>query len=172
MHGFLWRDGTMIDLGDATEADTQALDINDRGTVAGITTRSGTQQAALWRAGAWTILPTPTAGDQGAALAVNDRGQAVGSDDVLRAPMLWTATSFTDLSATGRCPVLPLYDINDAGWILGAGPDPAHATPFGGVWHGPAVCARGAVIRLPALSPDTADNWPVRMTSAEATAAD
>ena len=74
VHAFIWRGGTMQDLGTASDAsagDSCALAVNDAGVVAG---RSGTGEVVIWKDGAVTHL-----GVQGDVGGINDAGPVVGS---------------------------------------------------------------------------------------------
>ncbi|HST82088.1 MAG TPA: hypothetical protein VLL08_10180 [Kineosporiaceae bacterium] len=103
-HGFIWRDGTMTDLGLFTP-----WDVNNRGQVVG--TRDDANGVYLWSRGTLTQLAGlsfPT--------AINDRGQVVGLapvDGGPDEPALWSR---------GRVRALPLdtvSDLNNRGQISG-----------------------------------------------------
>ncbi len=74
VHAFVWRDGTMQDLGTATDSgagNSCALAVNDAGIVAG---RSGSGEVVVWNGTAVTHL-----GVQGDVGGINDAGTVVGS---------------------------------------------------------------------------------------------
>ncbi|HEU5157428.1 MAG TPA: hypothetical protein VFU43_10560 [Streptosporangiaceae bacterium] len=91
----LWSRGEVTDLG-APEGATafEAQDVNNRSQVVG----NSTIGAVLWQRGAFVKLPLPPGGlpTGSAAFAINDRGQIVGSADILTAEgqethaVLWT----------------------------------------------------------------------------------
>jgi probable HAF family extracellular repeat protein len=107
-HGFLWRSGTMTDLGLFTPTD-----INNRDQVIG--TRDDAPGAWIWRAGRLAPL-SGLAGWPGSPTALNDRGQVVGLGTEAQGrsvPALWSR---------GRARLLPLFsvsDINNRGQISG-----------------------------------------------------
>ena len=89
-HGFEWSNGTMSDFG----SDFQPAAINSSGQVVGAT-MSGDRQAILWAGGTATVLPCPASTSDCAAVAINDKGQAVGNaviDGAVHA-LLWTLGS-------------------------------------------------------------------------------
>jgi uncharacterized membrane protein len=69
--GVLWSNGSVVVL----DGMGTARDINDNGQIVGA---SPDGHAVLWEAGAITRLPQPHADGTSAALAINNRGQAVG----------------------------------------------------------------------------------------------
>jgi probable HAF family extracellular repeat protein len=116
-HGFVWRAGTMTDLGTLRPSG-----INIKGDIIGTTDDS----AFLLRAGRLIDL-----GPGVSPTALNDRGQVVAAGPFPAIPFLWSA---------GRTRMLPLdtvSDINDRGQISGG-----HQVAGG--FHG-AVWQRGRV---------------------------
>jgi probable HAF family extracellular repeat protein len=163
-HAFLWRDGQMTDLGTPGGQTSVATDINQLGQVAATAdAASGPPQAAIWDQGSWTVLGGLAAGDQAGAVAIDDFGQVLGTDDTLGRSLLWTAGQPTDLAASS-CPGLAanVMDLNDFGWILGVQPDPGRPTGFGGSWDDPVLCKSGSLTFLPGV-PGSANDWPSRM---------
>jgi probable HAF family extracellular repeat protein len=74
VHAFIWREGTMQDLGTATDPATGnscALAVNDAGTVAG---RAGSGEVVIWNGTSVTHL-----GVQGNVGGINDAGAVAGS---------------------------------------------------------------------------------------------
>ncbi|NLU79666.1 HAF repeat-containing protein [Micromonospora sp. HNM0581] len=78
-HAFLWRHGTMTDLGVLPgHVESTAVDVNERGEVVGTSTGPElVTRAVLWRNGQMIDLGT-LGGDYSEAVAVNDRGQVLG----------------------------------------------------------------------------------------------
>jgi probable HAF family extracellular repeat protein len=166
---FLWRNGHMTDLGDLGGQGSEARDINEFGQVAGILDLAP-PQAGIWKNGQWMVLGGLSAGDQTEAVAINDLGQVVGTDDTSYTPLLWTAGHATNLAVA--CPGFGsnVMDLNDFDWIVGANQDPGHVPAFGGPgWFDPIICSAGTATFLPPL-PDSADNWPSRMNNLGAVA--
>jgi probable HAF family extracellular repeat protein len=75
--GFLWQDGSWVDVGDGDD-NSYAYGINDHGSVVGGTVSSTTQidRAFVWRDGALSRLPT--LGGVSSAEAINNGGLVVG----------------------------------------------------------------------------------------------
>jgi probable HAF family extracellular repeat protein len=125
-HGFLWRNGKMIDLGTLGGVDSRAEGINDKGHVVGISrNKDGWIRAFLWKDGVMRdIGGADTSAPFVTGLAVNWSGVVVGMGYVRR---LVVAYSWTN----GLSQMLPLdngfgslaNDVNDAGRIVG-GVDP------------------------------------------------
>ncbi|WP_091448856.1 hypothetical protein [Actinokineospora iranica] len=91
---FLWRHGTMIDLGTAGGTYSSAKAVNDRGDVVGISsdTSDDYRRTFLWRDGTMTDLGT-VGGKDARPFALNNRGQVVGSSEDKThgiRPTLWT----------------------------------------------------------------------------------
>jgi probable HAF family extracellular repeat protein len=94
LHAFLWRKGVITDLSTLAPTDTLpyslALSINDNGDIVGFSETSVPDPLGentcgdsliclpvIWRDGVMTALPT-LGGNNGIAIAINDRGQVVG----------------------------------------------------------------------------------------------
>ncbi|MEU4424782.1 hypothetical protein AB0F81_29530 [Actinoplanes sp. NPDC024001] len=113
-HPFLWRAGTLVDLGalpGSADGWGVARDLNDLSQVVG-TSEAG---AFLWDRGVMTALRGPD-GALSSAEAINNRGQIVGTYYVSSsgAPhgFLWQGGTLTDLGE------IDPVDINDRGEIL------------------------------------------------------
>ncbi len=91
-HGFLWRGGTLVDLGTLGGPSSSANDINDRGEIVGQSdTASGAVHAFVWRNGVMTDLGA--IGAYSFARAISNAGVIAGegqTDDGTRA-LRWSA---------------------------------------------------------------------------------
>jgi probable HAF family extracellular repeat protein len=99
---FLWRRGTMTDLGtlDQGQGSSGAREINDAGEIVGASSsREGIARAFLWRAGVMTELSTP--GGQSEANSINNSGWIVGYGGPNEHPALWKNGEFHDLGTLG-----------------------------------------------------------------------
>ncbi|MDR3439786.1 hypothetical protein, partial [Telmatospirillum sp.] len=129
---FLWRDGTISDLGRLSgDSDSAANGINNQGQVVGVSSTvpmggAGSYHAVIWQNGTPTALTSLQ--ELSAAYAINNLGQVVGVHGLANGAteaFFWqngtptdlgwlpgvTSQSFTSVSAAD--------DINDAGQIVG-----------------------------------------------------
>src|SRR5213592_544702 len=112
----LWENGTMTDLGSLGGGTAFANDVNEAGQIVGGTTdASGYQRAFLWENGVMTDLGVQP---DGSALAINDKGQIVGTMNGERQGFLWDHGTITDLGTLGGPPV-SASGVNNAGQIVG-----------------------------------------------------
>jgi probable HAF family extracellular repeat protein len=124
-HAFLYRNGTMTDLGTLEGGEASgARAINQSGDVAGNSgTADGTVHAVLWRQGVITDLGTLDGFGSSGANSINGVGQVVGySDDAETGQghaALWQNGGVTDLGTLGGA-FSQAYDINDAGQVVGS----------------------------------------------------
>jgi probable HAF family extracellular repeat protein len=127
-HAFLWRDGTMTDLGTLGGATSDAIDINEADQITGGSdTADGKWHAFLWQDGVMTDLET-LGGDYSDAIRINNRGQIVGLSttapgqelgDAGTHAFLWENDSMIDLGTFGG-EFSRANGINDAGQVVGA----------------------------------------------------
>lgn len=122
-HAFLWQDGVMTALAPDAQSSI-ALEINNKGDVAGYVQPAGTveSRAVRWSGGTATVLTDV----DGYALQVNERGQVAGAvDDPAtgnRSPFVWTAGTRVDVGLIpfpGVWPSSGPVDLNKSGTVLG-----------------------------------------------------
>ena len=123
-HAFLWQNGKMTNLGTLRgyRARSDAVAVNNRGQVIGVSFSANWGHGFLWQKGKMTDLGT-LGGDQVYPVAINDAGQVVGSSttksgaDAPRRAFVWQ---------TGKMTILPTLNAayaygNDAVSINGRG---------------------------------------------------
>jgi probable HAF family extracellular repeat protein len=136
-HAFLWRQGVTTDLGVLESGSleySRAMDVNDRGQVAGfgVVNQDPEQSASaafLWQRG--VIMNLGTIGTDSLAFAINSRGQVVGTSYTNSGQphvILWQDGVLTDLGPGQG------VDINDRGQVLGTfARANGHEVP--GIWY-------------------------------------
>ena len=135
VHPFLWKNGTMQDLGSlggtlSVPGDPNFFNpgtrvLNDSGEVAGTSMLAGDEvwHAFVWANGTMTDLGT-LGGTTSLAVAINNKGQVVGKAVVTDTPFvlhafLWENGHMTDLGAVARCTRSVANSINSANQVVG-----------------------------------------------------
>lgn len=130
-HGFLWQNGTMLDLGTLGGRASRALDINASGLIVGhAQSAAANERAVLWRNGVIRDLGT-LGGLQAAALGVNRSGVIVGRAETKARKFkafVWRNGSMRALSTLGG-------DFTQANAINAAGQIVGYGTTKSGVTH-------------------------------------
>lgn len=112
-HGFLWRNGSMVDLGTLGGVFSSANDVNNQGVIVGVSSTPGEMlnRAVVWSQGIITELPPLNGAVYSEAVAINERGEIVGSSGGV--PVLWTGGSVVALASSGYA-----RDINARGDVV------------------------------------------------------
>lgn len=123
LHAFLFENGVMTDLGTPGET-SRALDINERGAIAGAITSGFRSQAVVWDRGTVVELGTLPGGHSSSAVGINQRGEVVGDADIASgAPrsFYWRAGTMVDIgiATVGDGSLALAIAINDRGQIIG-----------------------------------------------------
>lgn len=134
VHPFLWKNGTMRDLGSlgGTLSVPGSFNLapggqvlNDSGNVAGTSMLAGDE---VWHAFVWsngTMIDLGTLGGSTSdAVAINNKGQVVGRAKVTDTPFVrhafvWEKGQMTDFGAVTPCTRSTAISINSAGQIVG-----------------------------------------------------
>ena len=132
---FLWKNGTMIDLGTLGGTFGSASVANNKGQVTGLSNLAGdvTQHSFFWEAGVMTDLGS-LGGANVTANWLNDAGEIVGSSDRATAgtfgAFYWKNGGMKFLGTVGSDPCSNARAINAHGQIVGSSSDchyPLHA---------------------------------------------
>lgn len=124
--GYLWKDGSLFDLGHLGGYGVGPADINELGQIVGTgSTAAGKVKAFLWENGSMDSLPAP-AGWNGItrvkAAAINNNGQIAGDtgfDDGKVHTFIWENNSITMLGLSKA----ELHDISNDGYVSGTSYD-------------------------------------------------
>ena len=137
-HAFLYSNGTKADLGTLPGYSySNATGINVTGQVAGWSWAGGTgpTHAFLESNGTMADLGTLPGGENSLANGINDSGQVVGYADISGGTFhafLYSNGTMTDLNSlidpTSGWTLVEALAVNDNGWIVGVGSDPAGGT--------------------------------------------
>ncbi|HZZ92023.1 MAG TPA: hypothetical protein VFE23_05635 [Usitatibacter sp.] len=124
-HAFLYENGAMRDLGTLGGASSIAKGIDDRGDVVGMAGDANGVPTPFIDAGVMQALPAPT---YSAAIAINNRGQVVGSGEGIYGYLVDNGTltrldTIAAVTAQGWRHLEPT-GINDRGWIVGTATTP------------------------------------------------
>jgi probable HAF family extracellular repeat protein len=128
MDPFLWKNGTMRDLGSLGGGFGVPNGMNGQGEVVGQSDLAGDQASHpfLWNGARLVDLGT-LGGDSGTAYAVNDAGQVVGAADLpggqTHDGFLWQSGRMTDLKPTGGAACSNAFAINAGGQAIGNATD-------------------------------------------------
>ena len=154
--GFRWQNGIMDPLGTLGGNNSFATGSNNRGMVVG-SAENSTQdpncilpqvldyKPVVWRSGTVHELPVLADDAIGAAIAVNDNNQAVGTSGMCGSgpalgpivvhALLWQNGSVTDLGDLGGAVNNIAYAINESGQIVGASDLPGDNTGHAFLWQ-------------------------------------
>lgn len=124
-HAYRWRHGVVTRL-PSPETGSQARAVNNRGEVVGVVIRqNGATRAVRWRRGVVTDLGTLPGGTAASAVAVNDRGEILGSGNLAEGsleehPFLWRDGVLRDLTRAGVAAeaAYNLSDLNNRGQFV------------------------------------------------------
>lgn len=119
---FVWRNGTISDIGTLGGYFSYASDVNDLGQVVGYSDTGTAFHAYVWRDGLMTDIGAGMPGPNSRASAINNLGEVVGSAGGSRA-FLWRDGSVTNLGAPpgydSRHTETWANDINDRSQAVG-----------------------------------------------------
>jgi len=144
-HAFLWKNGTMRDLGTlgTRYVTSTAVAIDDRGRVVGDSFRARVTQtgqrshAFIWQNGTMTDLGTLGAPYVDShAVAINGRGQVAGVSATLtgkRHSVLWRRGTVADLDPDAT--YSDVVAIDDQGRVIGSSVPQRHAVVHAFVWE-------------------------------------
>jgi probable HAF family extracellular repeat protein len=125
-HAFLYEGGTMRDLGTLGGNSSIAKGLNDVGEIVGMASDANGAPTPFAYTGAMHALPAPT---YSAAIAVNNRGQVIGSGEGIYGYLVDGGTvtrldTIPAVAAKGWRHLEPT-GINERGWIAGTAMTPA-----------------------------------------------
>jgi len=158
---FLWQHGVMTPLPTLGGNNGQALEVNNRGQVVGVAENTtpdltcvDTAQVVQFKPVIWQKgeiiheLPTFPDDPDGFAIAINDKGQAVGQTGDCRSSfhaVLWDNGTVSDLGNIGELQLAP-QDINNQAQVVGYALSPNTLVAF--LWE------NGVATSLGTLPPD------------------
>jgi len=157
-HAFLWQNGRMQDLGTLGGPDSDALLINERGQIAGISittidpaTQNPTVDPFLWENGKMIDLGT-LGGTSGVPDVINNNGQVVGASnlagDQTFHPFLWSNGVLRDLGTHGGTFGEARW-INEGGEAAGYAAFPGDFVTHATLWKEGKIVDLGATTDLP-----------------------
>jgi probable HAF family extracellular repeat protein len=125
-HAFLYEQGTMRDLGTLGGVSSIAKGINDQGEIVGMAADEHGVPTPFEYSGTMRALPAPT---YSAAIAINTRGQVIGSGEGIYGYLVDNGTvtrldTLPPVVAKGWRHLEPTA-INDRGWIAGTATTPS-----------------------------------------------
>lgn len=145
---FLWQNGVMRNLGTLGGNNSSAFAINNRDQVVGgaentapdptCTTHQFQFKPVLWKKGKIQELPTFAGDPDGAAVAINDSGQAVGSSGNCTTgfhALLWQNGTATDLGNLGGTMTNLAFNINNQGQVVGTSDLPGDTAHHAFLWQ-------------------------------------
>ena len=166
-HAFLWQNGRMQDLGTLGGPDSDALLINERGQIAGLSittidpaTQQPTVDPFLWENGKMIDLGT-LGGVYGYPNMINGQGQIVGfsdvSGDLSGHAFLWENGVLKDLGTHGGTHSEARW-INEAGDAAGYATFPGDFVVHASLWKEGKIVDLGATADLPCSYANGIDN--------------
>jgi len=125
-HAFRYQDGVMTDLGTLGGASSIAKGIDDQGDIVGMSADAHGAPTPFVYNSVMQALPAPT---YSAAIAINNRGQVIGSGEGIYGYLLDNGTvtrldTIPAVQAKGWRHLEPT-GINDRGWIVGTAATPS-----------------------------------------------